>query len=130
MVADDIIHSGVLHAAFDVIRMIKAFIAFRVHGIFHDRKQGVEFICHQQCIAHFVFGISRMDTLAVDNERGGGGIEILIFQFAECTSVYRVGKFRTEAFHIKMICAAADLLIGCKGDSDVSVRHFGMRCKS
>ena len=68
-----------------------------------------------------------MDAPAGDLNSRGSGIEALVLDLAELASVGGIGFLGTETRNIEVVCAAADLLVGCEGDADRPVRELRMR---
>ena len=88
------------------------------------RKKVLEFLGQENGVEHLILGAARMYAVAVYVKPGACGIEILIFQFAQCTAVHCIGEIRAEARHIKIIHAASHFFIRRKSDADGAVFYF------
>ena len=113
-----------LDAPFHIRQMEKAFIAFRVFRARRRRQFGKKLHRQERCIDHFPFRLSGMDTDPAKCHLCGSRIEILIFQFSQCTAINRIGIFRTQSFQVDMIHTLPDFLIRRKADRDLSMRDL------
>ena len=66
-----------------------------------------------------------MDGKAGNFDECRGCVEILVLELADCAAVDRIGVLRTEARHVKVVRALADLLVGGKGDFHRAMRKIG-----
>ena len=126
MITDNIIRSSFLHIAAYGIQMEESFIAFGIHWILLHRKQLLELLRDQDGIFHFALGGTGMHTSAIDMKLRSGSIEVLIFQFAQRTTVYGIRIICTEQLHIKMIRSGTDFLIRGETDADLAVLFLRM----
>ena len=91
MIPDDIICHCPFNISIQCIQMVEALIFFRIHRVFRYRQHSLEFHGSQQCILHFVLGVSRMHTSPMEGYPGTCRIEILIFQLPKLTAIHRIG---------------------------------------
>ena len=106
--------------------MEESLIALGIHWILLHRQQLLELLCDQDGIFHFALGGTGMYTPAIDMKLCSCGIKILIFQFAQCTTVYGIRIICSEQLHIKMICSGTDFLIRGKTNADPAVFFLRM----
>ena len=116
MVPDDVAQGALLHRAFHIGQMDKAFIAFSILRFLGSGQQ--PFILHSNILGvdHPVLGRTGMDVQSGELHSGGSRVEIFILQFTQGAAVHRVGIVCGEALHIEQIRAPADLLLGGKTD--------------
>ena len=126
MITDNIIRGNLLHIAAYGIQMEEALIALGIHWILLHRQQLLELLRDQDGIFHFAFGGTGMYTSAIDMKLCSCGIKILIFQFAQCATVYGIRIIRSEQLHIKMIRSGTDFLIRGETDADLAVLFLRM----
>ena len=81
---------------------------------------------HVLRIDHRVLGAAGVDAEAVYGHDGSGSIEVLIFQFAQCATVYGIRIIRSEQLHIKMIRSGTDFLIRGKTNADLAMLFLRM----
>ena len=77
-------------------------------------------------VYHLSFGIARMYADTLDADLRTGSIEVLELQFANIPAIHRVGPFAAELLYIKMVGAHADLFVGIKGNTDITVTDLLM----
>ena len=126
MITDNIVGSNLLHIAAYGIQMEEALIAFGIHWILLHRQQLLELLCDQDGVFHFALGGTGMYTSAIDMKLRSGSIEVLIFQFAQCATVYGIRIIRSEQLHIKMIRSGTDFLIRGKTNADLAMLFLRM----
>ena len=73
----------------------------------HGDERGVD---------HLPLGRAGVDGLAADDDLRARSVEILIFQLTDGSAVDGIGVIRTETRNVEIVRAAADLLIGRKGE--------------
>ena len=62
-----------------------------------------------------------MYVQALEDNFSAGGIEILIFQLTDLSTVNRISPITTELLYVKMIGTLSDFLIRGKSDTDLTV---------
>ena len=67
-----------------------------------------------------------MDIPSLDVDRSCSGIEILVFQFSDCTAVHRVAVSCPEFLHIELDGSPSYFLVRSEGYLDFPVLEFGM----
>ena len=80
-------------------------------------------------VEHLVLGISGVDVASLECHLGHGGVEILIFQLADGSTVHGVGPVGTKQVDVKLVCALAYLLVWIEGYAYVAVLDFGVLLK-
>ena len=73
-----------------------------------------------------MLGIAGMHVAAADGYLCHGGVEVLVFEFADLAAVHGVGPVGPESLHIEFVGTLAYLLVGVEGNADVAVLYFGM----
>ena len=126
MVADDVVHLGQLHLTLDVSQVEEAFVAGGVARVLLDRQHLVELHRQQRGVDHRVLGRAGVDAQAVDDNLSSAGVEVFILQLAQLAAVDGVGKVCAKALDVKVVCAAADLLVRGKADLDGAVLDLRM----
>lgn len=59
----------------------------------------------------------------MDGHNGGGGVKILVFQFAQGAAVHGIGVVRAKGFEVEPVRAPADFLVGGEADAQCRVGH-------
>ena len=121
VIPDDVDHGGLFHLAAHLLEMEEALIAIRAAGGLQGGQQGVELHGHQQGVFHLVLGRAGMDAEAVDRDMRHGCIEGLVFKVRNIAAVQGVGKVRTEALHVEVAGAPADLLVRREAQADLAM---------
>ena len=67
-----------------------------------------------------------MYVQALEDNLSAGGIEILIFQLTDLSTVNRISPITTELLHVEMIGTLSDFLIRGKSDTDLTVLDLRM----
>ena len=129
MVADDIIHLCFFHTAVHHIEMIEALIAFCVHRILERRKQTLEFHADKQRVLHLELRAAWVNAGTVNRNLPGSGIEILILELTERSTIDGIGDVRAEIRNIETVCTPTDFLIRCKANADFSMLYLRVRQK-
>lgn len=76
-----------------------------------------------------MLGISGVDVASLECHLGHGGVEILIFQLADGSTVHGVGPVGTKQVDVKLVCALAYLLVWIEGYAYVAMLDFGVLLK-
>ena len=127
MIADDEIDRGALHRSGNSREVEETLVARSLFGDFCGRHLLYKFRCQAGSVHHLVFSEARMDADAGDLDASRRGIEVFELQFPHFSAVHGVSPFASEAFHVEMVGAASDLLIGIEGHAHPSVFHLGVR---
>ena len=126
VVADDVGETGVLHCAFHVNEQVEAFVILGVLGLLGFRQHAVELHGNQLGVHHLIFRIAGVNVSSLNLDVGAGGIEVLILQFADGTTVHGIGEIATESFDIEILNPLSNLFIGGEAHADFAVLDFGM----
>jgi hypothetical protein len=70
-----------------------------------------------------------MDIVSDDGDGGGVGAEGFVLDLAQIRSVQGVGVVCSESSQVEQVDAAANLLVGRKGHTQLAVGKFGMAQK-
>ena len=106
--------------------MEEAFIAACVLRTLIYREEGVELHSDEDGVLHLALSCTRVYVASLDTDCGSGCIEILIFKLADLASVEGVGILGSEFRNVELHDSAADLLVRCESDLDLSVLEFRM----
>ena len=121
-IADDVVHLGPIHAAFDAGEVIKAFITFGSLRRLVGRHFGMNARGQRQRIDHHPFCGAGMHVIA-DNLNGHrGGVEVFKLQFPHATAVDGIGPAGIKGLDIEMLRPFSDLFIGGEGHADIAMR--------
>ena len=126
MVADDILHPGLLDMALDAQQMVEALIAFCGLGRLIGGEHRSELCCEGTGIDHLALGIARVDAHTFYIYARAGGIEVLELELAHIATVHGIGPLAAELPDIEMVGAHAYLLIRVEGDADIAVADLLM----
>lgn len=72
-------------------------------------------------VHHLAVGGTRVDVLALDDDRRQRGVEAFVLDLAELAGVHRVGDFGREVFEVDVVGALPDLLVRVETDADFAV---------
>ena len=121
VVADDVAEGRFGNVALDVGQVVEPFAAFGGGGGFVCGERHRDFGGHEACVFHDAFRFAGMYALAVDFERGAGGIEVLVGDVAFVAAVNGVGVFCLEIAEVQAVGAATDFFVRREADPDVAV---------
>ena len=121
VVAQDVVQDGTRDIALHVRQMEKALAALRVLGHLARGQHRIGLHRDARGVVHFILRAAGVDILAVNRQGRVAGVKILIRKHGRVAAVDRIGKFRAEARKVKVLGAAADLLVGRKGDAQRAV---------
>ena len=107
--------------------MEKSLVTLRVLRARRGREHRIKFLRQVQRVAHPALCGAGVDAHTVKHKLRGGRVEVFIFQFTRAAAVHGVGKIRTEARHIELVRAAADLFVRRKGDANAAMAQVRMR---
>ena len=62
----------------------------------------------------------------MNRDNGRRSVKVFVFHLTKLSAVNRVGKLCAKILHLKPVCAAANLLIRSKSNTNLSVRNFFM----
>ena len=126
VVTDDVGKFRLLHTSAEIDDVEKPFIAAREFRPFAHREQPVEFHSNQNRILHLALRVSRMDVAPLNPYGRGSGIEILIFQFSNRSTVHSVGILRSETSDVEFHHSTPDFLVRSEANADFSVFELRM----
>jgi len=126
VVADDVVHAGLLDVTLDAQQVVEALIAFSgLRGLVGREHRG-ELGSEGAGIDHLTLGIAWVDTDTFYIYARAGCIEVLELELAHIASIHGVGPFAAEALYVEMVGSHAYLLVGVEGDADVTMLDLGM----
>ena len=85
------------------------------------RQEGLELHAEHDGTDHLILRGTRVNIHALDVQRAGSRIKVLVLDAADFTAVHRVGDFRAEALHVEELCALSDFLIRRETDAELAV---------
>ena len=127
MIPDNILKRCILHSAFHLTEMEKAFIQLCMCRCFQIWKHTVDLHSHKSRIYHFVPGFARMNIKSSDFKHCLAGIKILVYNLIFTAAVCSIGIPGSKCRNIQFICAASHLFIRCKSNTYLSVRHGSLQ---
>ena len=90
------------------------------------RKEGIEFHSDEDRVQHLTLGVARMDVAALNLYSCSGCIEVLVFEFTDCSSVHCICILGSEFRNIKLNYTSSDFLVRSEADLDFSVLELRM----
>ena len=129
VVADDVIKRSSLNAAAHTDSVIKSLVAARLSGNIRARKKRIYLHSNEKRVYHNVLSRAGVNVHAVYHEMHAAGVEVLIFKRALLATVNRVSEISAKSLNVKVVSAAADLLVGSKADKNSAVSDLA-RLKS
>ena len=73
-----------------------------------------------------MLGVARVHVASLEGDASHGGVEVLIFEFADFTSVHRVGPVGAKPFHVEVVGSLTYLFIGGESDAYLAMLDFGV----
>ena len=129
VVADDVIKRSSLNATAHTDSVIKSLVATRLGGNIRARKKRVYLHSNEERVYHNVLCRAWVNVHSVYHEMHAAGVEVLVFKRALFATVNGVSEISAKSLNVKVIRAAADLLVGSKADKDPAVSDLA-RLKS
>ena len=121
MVADDIEHLGLGHAAAQLVEVEEAVITIGPGGDHLRGQGGIDLHGDQQGVLHGVLGTAGVDGNTGNIDLCAGGVEVLILDLTLGAAVDGVCVLCAEGGGVKVVGALADLLVGGEGDAQLAV---------
>ena len=126
MISYDIVQLCLFDISGHRTQMVKALVQLRVFRTLTCREHGIDLHRHDRRIHHPILCLTRMDVHTVHLKFCTTGVEILINDFRFIAAVQGISVICAKARDIKQVCAAADLLIRCKCNANLSVRTLSL----
>ena len=126
MVTDNVSELGILHSTFHVYQQEETLIILGILRSFKFRQQSIELHGNQLGIHHLSLSIAGMNVPSLNIDASGSGVEVLIFQLTDSTTIHGIGKIAAEFFHIEMRHALANFLIRRETDTNLAMLDFRM----
>ena len=127
VITDDVLHLRFLDTAAHPVEMVEALIALGIHRVLKRRQQALEFHADEQRVLHLELRTAWVNADTVYCDLPGSGIEILILELAEHSTIDRIGDIRAEIRNVETVRTASDLLIRGEANADFSVLYLRMR---
>ena len=126
VVANDVGEHGFFHCALKANKVIEAFVAFGMFWSFPTWNHHRKLVSHSDRVEHLVLRHTRVHVQAGESDFCRGCVEVFKLKFARIATVHGVSPFGTEFFHIEVVCAHTDFLVGVERDANVAVLDFGV----
>ena len=121
VVANDIAELSRLGVGMHADEMVEALVAFGGLRRLVGGEHGSELHGKAVGIDHLTFSISWMNADTTYVNLCGGGIEVLVFEFADIAAIHGISPLAAKALDIEMVCSHADFLVGIEGDAYVAM---------
>ena len=126
VVANDVGEHGLFHCALKANKVIEAFVAFGMFWGFPTWNHHRKLVSHSDRVEHLVLRHARVHVQAGESDFCRCCVEVFKLKFARIATVHGVSPFGTEFFHIEVVCAHTDFLVGIERDANVAVLDFGV----
>ena len=110
--------------ALHLLEVIEALVPLGVGGGLPFGQHGLEAGRDEGGVFHLVLGVAGMDDVSRHLHLGGGGVEVLVLQFAQLTAVHGVRQGCAKGGDVEGVGPVPHLLVRGEADAQLAVGHL------